>query len=215
MAVLRVMAILQGPSADPKDRYVNTFHFDTGGAPEFGQASLDQIGSYLDEFYDVVDPHIPNAISRLAYRVYDLADALPRPVAFVDAIAQPTSASAPYPSEVAACLSFYGVRNLPRTRGRIFLGPLDIATSTVGETATDPQISAAFRTDVVTAAKALAENVYNSAILEGTRWVIYSPTSDDTVPIQNVWMNNSFDTIRSRGAAATLRTTAPVVGVPA
>jgi hypothetical protein len=46
-----------------------------------------------------------------------------------------------------------------------------------------------------------------NAIGAGFAWVIYSPTNNEIYDVEAGWVDDAFDTIRSRGGAATTRTT--------
>ena len=65
--------------------------------------------------------------------VYDLADAKPRPERAVALYSPATEDSFTIygPHQVACVLSFYGTRNLPRQRGRIYVGPVSRADQAV------------------------------------------------------------------------------------
>lgn len=210
MPIIRAMAIHQGASGLPKDRYINNWHFvsDIGvNVEEIGET----IGGLLDGFYATVDAYIPTSITREPYRLYDLADEEPRPVTFVDATAQPASAADRLPYEVAACLSFYGTRNLPSRRGRVFLGPLTVNALSGFSESDDPQISPGFRTAVVAAAVAMGGSAVGGIGDEQLAHAVWSPTTNLAIPVLNYWMDNAFDTIRSRGSDATARTTGTIV----
>jgi hypothetical protein len=123
------------------------------------------------------------------------------------------------PEEVATCLSYKAepVVNVPpsRLRGRIFLGPLaSDALEIVGGAV---RVKQNYRTAILASAK---ESLMNSQTFP---WVVFSRgkgtppnpakgtagTADWTPFVANVnqaWMDDAPDTIRSRGAKPTART---------
>lgn len=207
MAIFRVMAIHQGASDDPKDRYVNNFHFSGVIPAGVSEDLVANVTGALDDFYGVLHPFMRSSITLEDYRFYNLDDAKPRPVTFSAAGSQPSGTGTPYPYEVAAALSFYSVRNLPRRRGRLFLGPLTSSVSATGDINDDPQVSVAFRQLMTAAADALATDVASAGGDGAVAWSIYSPTDGQARPVTHAWMDNAFDTIRARGSASTARTT--------
>lgn len=106
------------------------------------------------------------------------------------------------PSEVALCLSFQGVRTAgnpqARRRGRIYLGPLDTGVNSSGRPST---------TDITTILDA-AEAFYDDVALITTAgvWAVWSPTDGQAVPLTEAWVDDAFDTQRSRGLGRTTRT---------
>ena len=103
------------------------------------------------------------------------------------------------PGEVAACLSYFAGRNLPRRRGRIFLGPL--ANNALLPTATGPVVEPGFINTVVERAAGL---ITQSATAD-VRWHMLSTRDANAFRITGGWMDNAFDTLRGRGAKATER----------
>ena len=123
----------------------------------------------------------------LIVKVYDMADAKPRPIR-ATAIYTPAvhESAALGPREVSVCLSYYGTRNLPRERGRIFIGPIQL--SNLAET-----VPSAIRDELVDLGHGLfdigGENVAH---------VVHSPTANTDTVVQNYWCNDLWDTMRSR-----------------
>lgn len=108
------------------------------------------------------------------------------------------------PEEVAVACSWQGdrVSGVPqaRRRGRVFLGPLNtFALSNAGLGNSRPW--ATFRSTIAQAASALLADFAGEL-------VVYSRTSVPPVAteITNGWIDDAFDTIRSRGPGPTVRT---------
>jgi len=111
------------------------------------------------------------------------------------------SASESGPREVALCLSYYAEQNVPRRRGRLYIGPFTDAAMEIRPPAGNA-IGA-----VASLAPALA--AVGGADVD---WCLYSPTNDVATAgatklrtITNWWVDNEWDTVRSRGRRATSR----------
>lgn len=201
MANYRHIVRLPYTSGVAEDASVNVWHSISDDDVEAaGFADL------LVTFYQAIDTHFSALLSVAAnactVTTYDLADPTPRVPIDVQSFTIVTGALQ-LPPEVALCLSFQGIRisGLPqaRRRGRVYLGPLADNAQDTGGRPTGTVISA-----VVAAADALL-----GGSVQGTSgiWAVYSPTNDQTVPVNNGWVDNEFDTIRDRGRRATARTT--------
>lgn len=153
--------ILQGISGLPKDQFVTTFHF-VGSA---GAATVDGAQSCvarIRQFYEVaagsggaissfLSPYIADVRT---VKVYDEASAKPRIPMVVGHYTGPTHGSGQCLAPATAlCLSYFSVRNAPRHRGRIYLGPLKINAMS-GST---DRPSAQFMAEIVAAGTRLAD----------------------------------------------------------
>jgi hypothetical protein len=139
MTIYDVQAVFQSATNLPKDRFVNTFHFVGLSATSPGDSTeMLCAAARVAQFY--TKPHPSAGFTRpLSYflsseinrtvtiNVYDHAQAKPRtPYPFhfdLDA----AGAVQNLPEEVALCASYFSGRNTPRTRGRIYTGPFNIA----------------------------------------------------------------------------------------
>nr|CRY96437.1 hypothetical protein [uncultured prokaryote] len=204
MATYRAMVIIKGESGLPEDVFVNTWHFTDGPASTTREGTEDAIAASLDTFYDNIDQFISTAVTTdVEYRIYDLADPQPRPPRIIEAGWVPTGGGAQLPTEVAVCLSFYKDRNIPRSRGRLYIGPLTIATSSNGRP------GAALTTALLTGATELVD--LTTAPGSEAAWAVYSVADGLAKNITDGWVDNAFDTQRRRGDAPTARETFPVV----
>jgi len=213
--VIRIQVSNPTKTGLPADKVTNTWYFDGGelGATPADVAN-DSIG-ILDDFYVAVAPKLSsNLIDTWSWVAYNMADAKPRvPVAqgtFGAAVSQVQGQD--YPSEMAVCLSFHGQYESgsikARRRGRVFLGPLAVSSGEVVSNVVRP--SAAYRTTIANAAEAL-----RAAGDSDKFWAVYSPTADlfgetlddSTNDVVGGWVDNAFDVQRSRGQAASGRTT--------
>lgn len=201
----RVQVVMQRASALPEDIVTNTLYFEKS-AIQTDSEDVDSMVAMLDAFYGTahgaspspIATYIANSVIGVTYKVYKIFDPLPRyPVAEVAAswVGGANLGSNALPSEVAICCSFKG-GNGPRRRGRIYIGPLGAA-----QTVTDGVVrpSTTVRQCIADAALDMASST------ENTNWVVASPTGADFVPVNSGWVDDAFDTMRSRGEAPTSR----------
>jgi hypothetical protein len=216
MTTLRVQVSLPNNDTIPRDAVVNVWHFESNS----GVATDDAIAAVgqLQDFYDSIDGFLSNRLNGdILYKVYDLVDISPRaPIYDIGNTITPDTTQS-LPTEVAICLSYRAalISGFPRgrARGRIFLGPFStdvLATGTGG---------AILESGVETSLAAAGGALIAAGEALGARWVVFSPTSAGaepwsagdltlaTLPVDNGWVDNAFDTQRSRGLNATSRTT--------
>jgi hypothetical protein len=132
---------------------------------------------------------------------YDFADARPRPEKAVTLFTPGSwESSALSARQVATCLSYYAGRNLPRFRGRIYIGPWN-------KTDVDEKPSSLQRLGLVDLGHAL----YNIATQPSSAFThsVHSVAAGTVWPVTNYWTNDVWDTQRSRAQRESLRTTYP------
>lgn len=191
--IYRVMAGLAAPTGLPEDVFINTWHFSVAGADS--PTTRADAFLALEAFYTEVAPHLPSAMTPLDYKLYMLSDAKPRPVELNTPAWVPSGGSGQLPWEVATCLSFYHDRNIPRQRGRVFIGPL--TTAEVSQVGGIPKPNAIFRDALLDGAQAIWDYLDTQA--EGVEWGLYSPTSGMIHTVDHAWVDDAFDTQRRRG----------------
>jgi hypothetical protein len=104
-----------------------------------------------------------------------------------------------HPREVALCLSYYAVNNRPSQRGRLYI-PATFIGGSLGLQPTQTQID-----NTVAWSTAL-----NTPIDTGV-WSVWSKKHKTMMgAVDNIWVDNEWDTVRSRGLKASARTTAPI-----
>lgn len=134
-------------------------------------------------------------LNRTNVRLYSLDDEKPRPVRG-EATQESTGTLADSgPREVALCLSFYSERNLPRQRGRLYLGPWSAGTMDLRPPSGN-----------VTQALALGDGLTDIGGVD-IQWGVYSPTDSEFRQVSHYWVDNEWDTVRSRGLRGTARVT--------
>lgn len=212
--VVRAQCIWKAPSGLPTDVFVTSWAFvrDTVSSSS-GLAQSEQVADRLREFW--LDPVAPNgAVSGLLpgaivtrgleIRTYDLGESPPRePRIYNYPVPGGGSGDAGLPREVAVCLSFYATRNLPRQRGRVYIGPLtgtSVGTSAGGV----PVVAPLVRDRIAAAANRLANG---TGVGDSMRWGVLSQVDQEIRRTTNGWVDDAFDTIRSRGQEPLVRTT--------
>jgi hypothetical protein len=212
-SIYRIQAILKGPSGLPTDCFINTWYFENEGGPTSREAYVVRMTEILDGFYNdvhapaaaAVKQFIPNGIVDVEYKAYDLGEAPPR-FPIMDPIAASWSGAGnqdPFPREVACCLSFKG-GNGPRKRGRIYLGPLSNDAAALDVTDESVTVSTPLQEALASAASWM--------ITKGTDgsgpdvwWVQVSPTDGAFNRVTEGFVDNAFDTVRSRGREPSAR----------
>lgn len=215
----RAQVTFKAASGLPEDNVVNTFHFGQPGAGKFPPGEVAQV---VRNFYQTLwngmsfplERYLGEHIARdepSEIDLYDLND--PEPRVPYDHLAwtpaQPHGTSN-FPGEVALCLSWKAdaVSGVPlgRLRGRTYLGPLIVDAGLISgaEVRPTPQLLDDARTAM--------GNLIDTANGE---FVIFSRTAipDLASPVTSGYVDNAFDTIRSRGAAPTQRYPDRVVAV--
>lgn len=214
--VMQVQVRMQKDSGLPEDVFINTWYFRYGnltGAPEAAASAFDVLNAFYGDINApgtaALSALMPAYFSAVNYRVYDLAAPAPRqPVVpsggegpDTPASWLPTgNASNSLPEEVACVLSFRSGPG-PRRLGRVYLGPFVATTNQATAGRTRP--SDALRNAMVGG----AIDMLNSS--ENATWSQVSPTDGVANDVVEGWVDDAWDTQRSRGSVATLRNTFP------
>jgi len=201
MTVCLIQVNLAHDSGLPEDVTVNTWHIDTTDTdPEVGAT---EFLADLEAFYLAIDSFLGVTLTGAAeVNCYNLDDPSPR-VPFLTDTWSLTVDTSTLPQEVACCLSFQAlpISGIPqaRRRNRVYLGPIsaNAAANSTGRP------SATFLGVLDTAATALL--AASTADTEYA-WVTWSATASMAAAVNNGWIDDAFDTVRSRGIAPTSRT---------
>jgi hypothetical protein len=191
----RVQIIQHNASGLARDRVVNTIHFRESGVGLGAQSDQTMANDVWAKF--ALKEMFIRGCSKLETRVYDMEDAPGPPTA--TKLAAVNLAPPQGPREVALCLSFRGADNNKRSRGRIYLGPLNCGT----ERPNDGLLANALQ---------LAQDMANIGGAD-IDWCVFSPTTRGPLPelgpsfkpIKLAWCDDEWDTMRSRGYRATKR----------
>lgn len=213
---LRCQLSLVNDTALPRDVAQNTWHFQSDSVDPLDDVVL--AGAALSTFYQAIeDSFSENCTGDVTMKWYDLTDGEPRTPIQENGFTITPGAGTAFPNEVAICLSFRG--NLlsgtepKRRRGRIYLGPLSVSVSANGNG--DSQVASTTMEPIADAAADLRD----AGSPSNFQWAVFSPTTAGpppwsfgdlavaTFPVTVLYVDNAFDTVRSRGIAATARET--------
>lgn len=202
MAQYRVQIYQRATGGIPRDDIVNSFYLDTDLDGIF-DADEGATGLLHDAVALWTSPDLPlsNQASWISGKAYNLADPEPRePVAEVSWLASSAQRPASGPRDVALCLSYFADRNLPRNRGRMYIGPL-------------PSQNLTMRPDS-TLRGALANLAEGISGLGGpnVQWVQRSTVLNRFANVTDYWIDDEWDTQRRRGLRASTRTAGTVSG---
>lgn len=190
MPVWRLQTEISMDSTLPRDVLTMTPHFNDGGVGSDPQGLCDDLAAAISTWSEGA----PKQIVVTAYDAQGTVPVLPQGRAVVNAGASPVS---DYPREIAVCLSFYSGQNRPRWRGRLYVPFVALAPLSQNLGARPPL-------GVRNKVAALAP------IFEGlggvdVDWSIYSRVDDVARPVTNWWVDDEWDTVRSRGLRPTTR----------
>lgn len=220
MAITRATVSLHNVNEIEGDAAVNVWHFLHAAALD--QTHATKLAVALHTFYNQWAPYMSACVSRplgdtgwvISMSNLTMGSAGPdddvvTPMLFNDSyvLAQPTASFDMYPNEVACCLSFRGdvdgvpeesgtTRPRARRRGRVYLGPFQ---SNAGVNASDggSRPSSTFRDIVMDAYVAMLSTLSSAAPV--INHVIYSPTTAIAHVVKEAWIDDAWDTVRSRG----------------
>jgi hypothetical protein len=171
----------------PKDQITVNPHFNGSDPEALAQALHDNLAAYT-----------PTAGTQFSLKIYDAAKAPPS-----YPLAQRTHAgtvkTSSGPREIAMCLSYYTTYNRPRFRGRLYL-----PASWFGST-----FNVRPAGGVITGVLGFATSVLKPNMPAQTNWIVWSELEQkDKGGVTDIWCDDEWDTVRSRGLVATTRQTA-------
>lgn len=195
---------LQPVSELPRDVAINTFALtvDDGAATE-------PIGTAFQTFYQDISPWLGPSIKTSDSLIIEAAEVdLPTgdvsPAVLIHEGDLAGVGGDPLPVEVATCLSFRSTGSgstARRSRGRIYIGPLNTDTvAPITPAAGQANLASAWVTALTTAASELLNNLLPDAL-----WCVWSRMDHDFHLVTDGWVDNEFDTMRTRGRRASVR----------
>lgn len=189
MPIYRAQCSFQRDSLLPRDAFVITPHFNDQGVGTDPQGLADDLADGLAIW-------VSGSGTQIEVKLYDAQGPAPHYPAGEAVRNLGNSAASSIPREVALCLSFFGTRNVKRQRGRLFV-PTPLIAGTV-----DVRPSAIMQGRV-------AELVPIFTGLGGADvdWCVFSRLNNAALAVTDWWVDNEWDTIRSRGLRATSRIT--------
>lgn len=213
MALFRAQVVIPMFTNTPEDVVTNTFYFEENvplGLAAVAAALTPRLATFYNSVYGVsssMGSYMSPASTTI--RWYDMSQPEPRVPLITNPTMSITTAVTSVPTEASAVLSFQADRQpgVPqsRRRGRIYLGGLGPGSIFAGSASAFPSIVSNFRT-VATAA---ANTLRTAVVSDGLRWVVWSPTAQQSATITNGWMDNAIDTQRRRSVVRTGRTVFP------
>jgi hypothetical protein len=186
MAIYRAQIGWNIDSALPRDVLLINPHFRDAGVGS-------DAGILANDLADAINTWDTTS-TKLSVRIYDAEAAAPN---FPKATAtrnEATIASSNWPREVAVCLSYYAGQNVPRRRGRLYV-PVGVCGS-----ANTLRPSSALMQKVGDLA-AIFENLGGTDV----DWIVWSRASLTARSVTNWWVDDEWDTMRSRGLRSTTR----------
>jgi len=191
-SIVRAQIAWHPDSALPRDAVTVNPHFENTAGP-FLDAEW---GDFADDLATAMATYGGNAYQTVV-KIYDAQGTPPVfPIATKTKLPGVHSASS-WPREVALCLSYYSGQNVPRRRGRLFV-PIAVLRSTPG-----------LRPDAAQRTKALdLGGLLANAGGADVDWVVWSKVDGDARPVSNSWVDDEWDTMRSRGLKSTTRSVA-------
>lgn len=191
MPIFRLQCAWQLDTGFPRDQIVITPHFNDVGA--FTDAD-----SLCEDLADALQTWDTTA-GQITVKAYD-AQGTPPVFPTGSAVRNVgVFTASDLPREIACCLSFYSGQNVPRKRGRLYIPACVISAAMANR----PNLTT--RTKVGALATIFAD-------LGGVDvdWCVYSRTTDEAHSVSNWWVDDEWDTVRSRGLTATTRLTGTV-----
>lgn len=189
MPVWRLQCAFGADNNLPRDRVVFTPHFDDHGIATDPQGLCDDLSTALAAWAGGGrEVHVK------AYDAQGTPPVFPQGDSLRNANVCPPSS---VPRDVAICLSFYSERNLPRRRGRLYVCP---AVCGISVTAVRP--SSTVTQDKVAALVPIFADLGGIDV----DWSVYSRADDVARPVTDWFIDDEWDTVRSRGLRATTRT---------
>jgi hypothetical protein len=187
MATYRALLWWAFDSALPRDRVTVNPHF-----------SGDNPGALADAIM-VNMAGLPGALTMTyGVKIYDALKPKPNPPLTERQFGNTFIASTRN-RDVALCLSYYSTYNRPRYRGRLFI-PGELISGSWGARPTTQQITDALN----------FRHVLIDGMPPNTNWVVYSKTNNASYGVSNCWVDDEWDTVRSRGLRGTTRQVATV-----
>lgn len=109
------------------------------------------------------------------------------------------------PPQLACCLSFYGEKNIPRERGRLYV-PAAAMTGSGGEAGAGKP-GTVIRNKVAGLAP-----IFSNLGGINVDWIVWSRMMGQATRVENWWVDDSWDIIRSRKLKRTTRDTGTTSG---
>lgn len=189
MAIYRSLISFPLDTGLPRDRMVMTPHFEGNDPAALGAALKANL---------IANPNIANAFP-FTVKIYDAEKAPPSYPLYESTIGTGNPATG-NPRELALCLSYYATFNRKRFRGRIYIPLALCGGGAAGLRPTGTQIG-----------KALSFGpTFGKNLPSGHWWTVWSRVDKASRQVNNYWVDDEWDIIRSRGMRGTTRQTGTI-----
>jgi hypothetical protein len=183
--IYRLQTELAADSALPRDRMVITPHVNDVGATTDPDNLCQDLAEGLEAFV--------SGTREIRVTAYDAQGTVPVYPVGTHVVNEGLAPPYSMPREVALCLSFYSERNIPRRRGRLYIPPGLFGIASPGVRPTEANM-ASVSTNLVS----LLTNLGGTDV----DWCVFSRADDAAYSVTNWWVDNEWDTVRSRGLRA-------------
>lgn len=188
MPIWRLQTTIWQDTTTPEDGMVLTPHFNDHGLTTDPDGLCEDLAAAIDAW--------SSGTQQIRVKAYD---AQGTPPVYPQGDHEVNTGLAPASSgvrETAVCLSFYSQQNRARYRGRLY-----VPTVITGQATSAPRPGTTMRQKV-------ADLVPILASLGGVDvdWVVYSRIDDAARKVSHWWVDDAWDTVRSRGLRPSART---------
>lgn len=192
MPVWKLQTAFALDSTLSRDLMLITPHFDDHGATTDPQGLCDDLAAALASW--------AIRATQVTVKAYDAEGTKPVYPAGEAVQHLGSSPASQCPREVALCLSFFSGHNAPRWRGRLYI-PFPVLM------AQDGVAPAGRPTSTARASVGALAPIFQDLGGPDVDWSVYSKKDGVARPVTNWWVDDEFDTVRSRGQRATMRLT--------
>jgi len=186
MPIWRLQCSWQLDTAAPRDAVMITPHFNDIGATTDPQNLCDDMLAGLNTVF-------PTS-GEIRVKAYDAQGSIPVYPQGDAVIRKGIPHATNVPRELAVCLSFYGERNVPRQRGRLYI-PAYLAGADTAKLRPEAPITR------IESFVPLLTGLGGADV----DWCVYSRRMDHAYSITNWWYDDEWDVMRSRGMRPTSR----------
>jgi len=181
-------------SVQARDRLVMTPHFTGAGPGDWNSAAASAAAA--------ISSWLGSATKEVRCTFYNAEGPPPHFPLGTGVVNADTFSACAGPREVALCLSYYSGQNVVRRRGRLYV-PVGAISGTLYGVRPNSTIQSK-----VLALAPILQGVGGTSLA----WAVYSRADSAAFPVTDVWCDDEWDTVRSRGLKATSRITASSSG---
>lgn len=196
MAILRTQTAFNADSALPRDSMICTLWFDH----VFDTLEQTDYDGLANDIATMFVSGWSGAACEVQTKIYDMGDSIPREARATATKNVGLHPPSPMPREIAVCLSFYATRNLPRTRGRIYLpAAVGMASGSL-----DARPTSTIRTKALGLATTANQSIPDIGGID-VKHIVWSDTDRVGRQVTHYYVDDEWDTVRKRGFRPTTR----------